>query len=220
MSYRFIEIGGIYHCYNRGVDKRNIFLDSEDRATFLHYLFVLNNSRPLPNLWRDGIGKREEIVYLHAFCLMKNHYHILIEEFVEGGVSKFFHKLGTAYALYFNKKYKRSGALFQGRFKLKRIIDQPHFNYILDYIHLNPVIIWDRDPGEILNYLEQYKWSSYLDYIGTSNFPSITQRDYFLKYFKGYLGYRTNIFNSILMKQKGLFNKNIKDISIDEESRA
>ena len=116
----------------------------------------------------------------------------------EGGITKFMRKIGTGYTNYFNKKYKRAGALFQGKYKLVRIEKDSHFIHLPYYIHLNPLDLkfleWRE--GEIKNYketikfLENYRWSSFLDYIGKKNFPSIISREFLLKFFDGPANYK------------------------------
>lgn len=218
MSYREIEIGGIYHIYNRGVEKRNIFLDNEDRSIFLHHLFVLNNTKRIHNLSRDRniqIKEKEDLVEILGFCLMDNHYHILIKETKKGGVSKFMQKLGTGYTMFFNKKNKRSGSLFQGKYKIKKIKTDEQFNYILDYIHMNPIKNYEGGPTSLIKNLQKYKWSSLLDYLGIENFPSIINTDLYFDYFNGYDGYLKHLSKTILFK-KEIEKKNfIEDVLID-----
>ena len=101
-------------------------------------------------------------------------------------------KVGTGYTNYFNKKYDRVGPLFQGSYKMAHVLQDSHLLYLPFYIHLNPLDMlspqW-RD-GEIANtkealsFLESYRWSSYLDYIGQKNFPSVTERDFILSLYK------------------------------------
>jgi putative transposase len=117
---------------------------------------------------------------------MRNHFHLLLSERVSGGLSRFLMKLNVGYAKYFNARYGRQGSLFQGRTKKVLVERQAHFLYVPHYIHLNPLDYlagferWrERDKGSIrsvveaLVYLEQYRWSSYLDYCGKRNFPSL-----------------------------------------------
>lgn len=185
-------IGEIYHVYNRGVDKRNVFLDQIDYIRFVHILYEFNNNLNA-NRWHassmSGVGlliSKKPIVDLLAFCLMPNHYHLMIQEQQENGISEFMHKLGTGYTNYFNKKYERTGALFQGKYKIVHIIDDKHLQYLPYYIHLNPLDLilpnWRDgvldDTKKALRFLHSYRWSSYLDYTGTKNFPSITKRDF------------------------------------------
>jgi putative transposase len=183
----------IYHALNRGVDGRDIFKDNQDRIRFVHDLFEFNDQKPAPHMRASGrIGGfvnphiRERLVDIHGWCLMKNHYHLVLSERVENGISLFLRKLNVGYANYFNERYARTGTLFQGRTKKIALERQAHFLYILHYVHLNPLDYlsgaqeWRvRDKSgiksvrEALQYLDTYRWSSYLDYRGEKNFPSI-----------------------------------------------
>ena len=170
--------GAWYHVMNRGTNRCPIFLENQDRQ---HFYDVLWKSA---TLWK---------IQIHAYSLMPNHYHLLIEELEEGGVTRFMHKLGVGYAGYFNKKYDRSGALFQGKYKSILIERDAHFMYIPFYIHFNPLDMkfpeWrDRSIKDVRTakkYLESYRWSSHLDYLGINSFPSVTQRDILLDLFGG-----------------------------------
>lgn len=191
-----------WHCLNRGVDGRALFIDNRDRARFVHDLFEFNDSRQAfnakRNFYRMGLRNpviREErvpLVELHGWCLMKNHYHLLLSEREENGLSKFLRKLNVGYANYFNERHQRKGTLFQGRTKKIPVQTDAHYHYILHYIHLNPLDYmkgseeWRiRSKSTINNmsrteeYLDQYRWSSYLDYKGHHNFPSILTKDHF-----------------------------------------
>ncbi|MBL7045938.1 MAG: transposase [Parcubacteria group bacterium] len=195
-----------YHLLNRGVDKRKIFLDKSDYFRFVHDLFEFNNVANVdPNTGRDykqlmDVGRpsierrsRKLLVKIHCFCLMPNHYHLLVSPVVENGVSLFMKKLNGGYAKYFNEKYDRSGALFQGKYKSVPIVSDAHFLYIPYYIHFNPLDLhmpeWRegkiRNIKKALEYLMSYRWSSHIDYSGGSNFRSVTQRDFFLDFFGG-----------------------------------
>jgi len=196
----------LWHALNRGVDGRNIFLDSQDYARFVHNLYEFNDAIPSYNRGRrlDPSGMfdlrnrtSERLVDIHGWVLMKNHYHLLLSERVEGGISLFLRKLNVGYANYFNERYERKGTLFQGRTKKILIERAAHFLYILHYIHLNPLDYlqgteeWRvRNKGGIrnmkgaLDYLDSYRWSSYLDYSDKKNFPSILTTSFF----KGALG--------------------------------
>lgn len=167
-----------YHVYNRGVEKRDIFLDNKDRERFLKLLFLCNGSnrvivKDLPQGRPLGeVDRGEKLVDIGVYCLMPNHFHILIKEIKSGGVTKFMSKLSTSYSMYFNSKYKRSGALFQGKFGAGQINDDNHLKYLFAYIHLNPIKIIDplwKEKG-INNlalskkFLQEYKYSSYCNY--------------------------------------------------------
>lgn len=193
----------LYHLINRGVDGRNIFIGSQDYARFVHDLYEFNDTAPAPEFSRrHNVGPtrshvREQIVEIHGWCLMKNHYHLLLSELIDGGISRFLMKLNVGYVKYFNERYHRQGTLFQGRTKKFLIEQEAHFLYVLHYVHLNPLdylpgaTMWrERDRASIgsaqkaLSYLGTYRWSSYLDYCGKKNFPSILHTDLF----KGALG--------------------------------
>lgn len=192
----------LYHLLNRGVEKRTIFMDSGDYARFVHDLYEFNGAKPALNAGRtynaasnqmidlrNQSFQREKIVDLHGWCLMKNHYHLLLSEIVDGGLTKFIRKLNVGYANYFNEKYKRQGTFFQGRTKRIRINSNAHHLHILNYIHLNPLDYlsggqnWRRleieDRERARQYLEKYRWSSYNDYCGRKNFPSILSTEVF-----------------------------------------
>lgn len=211
----------IYHVLNRGVEKRNVFLDDYDRLRFVQNLYLLNNKRQVLSTTRKTSGvrykdgmvdlKRDPLVRIHAFCLMPNHYHILLSPIDDDqkNISLFMQKINMAYAKYFNEKYDRSGYLWQGVFKKIHISRDAHFMYIPYYIHLNPLDLkypeW-RNGGvknfrEAIQYLNNYRWSSYLDYSGGRNFPSILQM---------------NLFNTILGSQKAQ-EKEIKNIVTTKE---
>ena len=181
-----------FHLLNRGVDKRKVFLDEVDYVRFLHDCYVFNDTADVnPNhRLRGGSGAEGEhirtpLVALHAFALMPNHYHMLVSELEEGGMSLFMRKLNMGYAKYFNKKYERSGVLWQGTFKKVLIQRDAHFMYIPYYIHLNPLDmafpLWRtgriQNTKKALNYLQKYRWSSFMDYNKIPNMPSlITQK--------------------------------------------
>lgn len=191
----------LYHVLNRGTEKRAIFMDDRDRARFVHDMFEFNDTRPARNVSHSfkkaidimDVGhpyiERERIVDLHGWCLMRNHYHLLLSERKEGGITTFMRKLNTGYTNYFNTRYKRSGVLFQGKTKKVLIHSSAHFLHILHYIHLNPLDYVARarewrtrrvsEPEKAKVYLEKYRWSSYGDYCNRPNFPSILTTDFF-----------------------------------------
>jgi len=193
----------LYHVLNRGVDKRNIFMEDGDRVRFVHDMFEFNDIEAANNTLRrqqmnDFVSRssRVPVVEIHGWCLMGNHYHLLLSETVEGGLTLFTRRLNVGYAKYFNEKYKRQGTLFQGRTKKIRINNDAYFLHILHYIHLNPLDVlhgaesWRaleiNDSKKALKHLEKYRWSSYLDYCGKKNFPSILTKDLFGDVFKNY----------------------------------
>ena len=184
MSIRQVDLvqGEYYHIYNRGNSKQKIFHDREDYLRFIALLYISNSSESfnLYDLNRDTnfnvyeIERTNLLVDVGAFCLMPNHFHILITERIEGGISKFMQKLSTAYSMYYNKKYKRTGSLFEGKFKSQHAGIDQHLKYLFSYIHLNPIKLIQKDwkekgirnKKEAINYLNKYTYSSYLDFIG------------------------------------------------------
>ncbi len=206
-----------FHVLNRGVDKRVIFLDDQDRLRFIHDLFEFNDQEPVNNLiyrfnkFKDIASpyivseaqqhQRKLLVNVHAFNLLPNHYHILLSPLVENGITLFVKKLNIGYAKYFNNKYERSGALFQGRFKSVIIKNEAHFIHLPYYINVINTLDLKypecrngnlSDVNGAVKFLDSYRWSSHLDYCGKKNFPSVTQRDLLLKFFGGTNGYKRN----------------------------
>ncbi len=174
-----------WHLIGRGVDKRDIVLDDKDRVRFIHDLYSFNDLNPVTNFIlhsrHEALNERDLLVNIHAFCLMNNHYHLLVSECKEGGISLFMKKLNMGYTKYFNERYDRSGALWQGKYRKVLIERNAHFLYIPFYIHLNPLDYthpeWRKgevtQTNEALASLRGYRWSSHLDYLGISNFSSL-----------------------------------------------
>ncbi|MBU4369673.1 transposase, partial [Patescibacteria group bacterium] len=188
--------GEYYHIFNRGVEKRDIFIDDGDFLRFIHYLYVLNDDQPLSAEFRQRVDltyevrprrlKRELLVDIFTFCLMPNHYHIFLRQRVDNGISKFMQKLGTAESMFFNAKYKHSGSIFQGKFKSVLVKGESQTIVLPNYQHLNPIDLiepgWKengiKNPRRAIEFLENYRWSSYLDYVGKKNFPSIINQEF------------------------------------------
>lgn len=203
-----------YHIYNRGVDKRKIFLDRNDYIRFLHDLYEFNDQEratEFARISKHNVGgstsyiktlhikkPRKKLVEIICFCQMPNHFHLILKQVVENGISRFMHKLGTGYTMAFNIKKERSGSLFQGRFKAIHIENETYLTHLSRYIHLNPVELkkpnWKKQGiknwKEINQFLENYRWSSYLDYIGKKNFPSVTDRKLLLDIFENEKEYK------------------------------
>ena len=180
--------GEFYHIYNRGTEKRNIFSSRADYDRFLALLYLCNQTATVHlqiqgRTLKELPGKREgePVIEIAAYCLMPNHFHLLVRETAEGGTSKFMQKLMTGYTMFFNKKNDRTGSLFQGKFQARHVADDRYLKYLVSYIHLNPVKLiepqWketgiaDRTAAE--RYLAQYAHSSYRDYIGEARAEAI-----------------------------------------------
>ena len=199
--------GEYYHIYNRGIDKRNIFKLERDYDRFIMLLYICNSSNNpsfrLDNLINHShksfneimvLDKDKSLVSIGAWCLMTNHFHLLIKQEVDGGITKFMKKIGTAYSMFFNLKYQRKGALFGGLFKSKLIgTDDNYLNYMFTYIHLNALDVefsdWEKEINkssiEMKNFLESYRYSSYQDYIDVDRVEGkILNKEAFPSYFK------------------------------------
>jgi len=204
MSRRKVDfsIGEFYHIYNRGTDKREIFLNPKDYDRFMSLLYLCNGQKSV-NIREQfpkgasfgelrGFEHSETLVDIGVYCLMPNHFHLLILEKKEGGITKFMKKLATAYSMYFNKKNQRSGKLFEGHFKAEHVDEDEYLKYLFAYIHLNPVKLFDpllkekgiTDTEKAKNFLENYNYSSYKDYTGKErNENIILNKQAFPEYF-------------------------------------
>jgi len=214
MSIRKIAfVGGeFYHIYNRGNSKQKIFLDSIDRQRFVDLLYAMNREEKFN--FADSIKgisvyeniSKNKLVAIGAYCLMPNHFHILLTPIAENGVSKFMQKLSTAYVMYFNEKHRRSGGLFEGKFKSEHTRDDRHLKYLFSYIHLNPIKLiqsnW-KDRGiknkkEAMEYLSHYPYSSYFDYLEKERSQNkILERKLFPNYFPSKASFLSEIFEWI-----------------------
>ncbi|KKU28458.1 MAG: Transposase [Candidatus Giovannonibacteria bacterium GW2011_GWB1_46_20] len=179
MQRKFLfEIEEYYHVFNRGVERRDVFLNEQDRRRFINLLYLCNSISP--------VNMREVAVQGDAFVLMR--------EKIENGISVFMKKLGTAYSMYFNTKYSRTGALFERPFKATHASDDRHLKHLYAYIHLNPLSIqnpgWKITDGNALpqisaeKFLREYPHSSYLYYLGNKrNEDVILSTEAFPEYF-------------------------------------
>jgi len=199
--------GEYYHVYNRGVEKRKIFLKKSDYDRMMFLLYICNNTEPvhiqnyrgLISMEKFSLPREETLVDIGAVCLMPNHFHLLLKEKIDNGISLFMQKLTTAYTMYFNKLNDRSGALFQGTFKSVHANKDEYLNYLYAYIHLNPIKIiesnWKEEGIKNLSkakdFLDSYKFSSYQEYCGQVRPESyILNRKVFPDYFQDKSSFR------------------------------
>jgi len=233
MPYRKEQFanGEIYHIILRGLDDNLIFKDINDYYRGIFSIYEFNNANPVTiqarrkvrstfkkknrgpssifsnQIERDG---RDRFVDVFAFCFMPNHVHLLLRQIKDDGITKFMRKVGTGYAGYFNRKNNRKGYVFQNRFRSIAIMDDNQFRVIFNYIHANPVSLFEpgwkehgiRNQQEANKFLEEYKWSSYKDYIGESNFPSVTERNFMLEFLGGTAGCKMAIADWLDYKKK------------------
>lgn len=198
-----LSVNEFYHVYNRGTEKRIIFNDEYDYNRFVLLLYFCNNTDrvDLGDLLRQGVSlseifdvkKGDEIVDVGAWCLMPNHFHLLLKEKQETGISIFMKKVLTAYSMYFNRKYHRTGSLFEGTFKAQHLDYDQYLKYQFAYIHLNPISMIDSgwkkkeitDTDRAKKFLSSYGYSSYLDYLGEERPESkIINKKEFPEYFE------------------------------------
>ena len=188
-----------YHIYNRGVDKREIFIDDKDYYRFLWNLRILNNlstkeerdflkrqalkKGPGSGYPEPGLNNKfallvkdlNKLVSIISFCLLSNHFHLLLKQKQEKGISKFIQKITLAYTNYFNIKNNRSGVLFQGRFKVAFIKTDERLLWLSGYINGNPEI-------HGISKARRWQWSSCKDYVGIRN-GTICDKDVILSQF-------------------------------------
>ena len=156
-----------YHIYNRGVDKRDIFMDQYDLIRFTLSIKEFNNIKPIGSIKEvlknksdlDRLKNEDKpLVSIVCFCMNPNHFHFIIKQEVEGGISEFLKRLLGGYARYFNKIHNRTGTLFQGRFKSKLIEKDDYFLKIRPYVNIN-YLIHDIPPEKshlILSSCQEY----------------------------------------------------------------
>ena len=229
-----------YHLFDRGVEKRKIFMDKNDYLRFVHDLYEFNDTKPAPPFIRRSkkhyVGpsrsyivshiegdRRKLLINLHAFALMPNHHHLLVEQLRDGGITLFMRKLQAGYARAFNEKHKRSGYLFQGRYKDVHISSDRQLAHLVCYIHSNPLDLWKKnwkekelsksEIKEALRFLEKYRWSSYLDYSGIRNFPSVIDKKFLLEFFDETEGYKKFFIDWLRQYEKNV--DSIKDLILE-----
>lgn len=178
-----IEFDEWYHCYNRGVDKRKVFMDERDceRLLMLMHLSRYPSAVQIFNIDKLSLAEvlrpselaGQEIVDIGAYALMPNHFHFVLKETTEGGIARFMQKVFTGYTMYFNQKYERTGALFAGTYKSKHVEDDRYLKQVISYVHLNPADLFepkwresDRDIARITKGLGAYPYASLPDFQG------------------------------------------------------
>lgn len=235
MAQRKVQFvnGEIYHIIMKAIDGMDLFREIKDYLRMIHDLFEFNDENPVPSHFRvryyrnkvivtrkgnvtlaSARKKRKMLIEILAFCLMPNHVHLLVRQLQEGGISRFMKKFG-GYALYYNQKYQRKGHLFQDKFEAVHIGNNEQLKTAFVYIHTNPVAIiypnWKekgiKKVNRAIKYVENYRWSSYPDYLGKENFPSLTNREFLLKVMGGKGGCR-NFVNAWLQFKQTLADFN------------
>jgi putative transposase len=169
-------------------------------------------------VWED---KRDKLVEVLAFCLMPNHIHLLVRQLKDGGISRFVQKIASGYACYFKRKYeiKLAGHFFQDRFNSVHIKDDDQLRVVFTYIHTNPTLLLEpewkekgvQNPEKTIEFLNNYKWSSYQDYLEIKNFPSLTERTFLTEIMGGKNGCQEWVNNWI--EYKGEIREAMKKFS-------
>lgn len=201
-----------YHIYNRGVDKRDIFKNKRDVDRFIFSMEVFQYEVPVRSLKDTFSGVRhpeevekfknnsnnKKLVSIVEYCLNPNHFHMILKQEVDGGISEFMKRLGGGYTNYFNKKYKRGGALFQGKFKSSLVENDNYLNLILSYVMWNYLV--HGIPKSKINLVK----SSEDEYV-TRRFEVVDKKEaeYFLEMFGGFSGLKKNADEMINMIREG-----------------
>lgn len=204
----------IYHITVRATGDSLLFKDINDYYRGIFSIYEFNNQSPTEirtrreqrkkekaNGERFSVDLRDCFVEIFAFCFMTNHLHLILKQIKDNGISDFMRKFGAGYAGYFNKKYKRKGPLLS-KFRAVHVETDEQLRNCFAYVHVNPLSL--IEPGwkengikfrkKAIKFLSKdYKWSSYWDYIGKKNFPSITEREFVSKEMGGTEGCRTVI---------------------------
>lgn len=229
-----------YHTYNRGVEKRKVFLDKQDLFRAVHNFYEFNDINLIFNTnyrikkgqiygYRIPINRsgksREPLIDLFVWCLMPNHYHLFSKEKEQGALSKFQQKFGIGFTNYFNLRYEREGVLFQGKHKKVHVTSDTQAAHLVCYIHSNQLDLWKpkwKEKGltssEIKNALKflgnrKNRWSSHQDYWGIKNFPSLINKEFLNGFFGGIEGYREFFVDWLKQYENNV--KMIKEIIID-----
>lgn len=182
-----------YHLYNRGVNKQSIFSEERDMTRFLFLILYLQSSKRIDNLGRKATDffktlscdiETKEVaknrnVELSGFCLMPNHFHLIVKEVEEGGIASYMQRVLNAYTKYWNIKYEKSGHLFQGPYKAVHISDDRQLLHLSAYIHRNP-----RDLAKWYDKERFYKWSSYQDCTDKNRWGSLLETSVYTDQFK------------------------------------
>jgi putative transposase len=179
MPYRKVPFvtGDYYHIYNRGLEKQNIFETSHDYQRFLETLFYycLENPKPKFSTFKQypylNLEIKNKSVEIICYCLMPNHFHLLVKQLKDGGISELMRRFIHSYNNYRNIKYSHQGPLFQGVFKAVRVESDEQLIHLSRYIHLNPFV------ANLTSDLNRYPWSSYSAFMGTKNTHDIAKNN-------------------------------------------
>ncbi|MFZ2984735.1 MAG: transposase [Candidatus Moraniibacteriota bacterium] len=217
MRKTIFAVGEFYHIYNRGTEKRTIFLDENDYTRFKESIVEFNVIEPIGSLFENSFRKKnqlhqlgglaskdanEKLVNIIAYCLNPNHYHLILQQVSEKGIEKFMQRLGTGYTMYFNNKCERTGSLFQGTFKAIHIDSNVYLLHVSAYVNLNDQVHQFRDSTSK---------SSWIEYTKKDNKDGICKKEAVLGQFRTIEEYGTFAKNSLrgTMERRGLLDESI-----------
>lgn len=179
---KLLITGSVYHVFNRGVEKRIIFPDKSHYQRFLTTLDYYKDNQPerlslsahLNNKALIQPKAKEHLISILCFCLMPNHFHLVLKQLTDGGISRFMNDIANSYTKYLNTRLERVGHLFQGSFKSKLIETESSFLQVTRYVHLNPLGLHPEgekamgiySTEKLLKVLKEYPYSSYKTYLG------------------------------------------------------
>jgi len=228
------QTGSFYHIYNRGVDKRDIFIDNKDYIRFIRSMREFNITKAIDSLYRLDYSRKKDKakdkeaklpigslaspsvdisignlasnpVDIICYCLIYNHFHFILKQLVDNGIEKFMHKLSTGYTKYFNYKHNRSGSLFQGTYKAIQVKTDNYLTYLSGYINGNPEI-------HKITKAEKWPWSSYRDYLELRS-GTLSNKNIILKNFNSVDDYRNYV--NIIIKESGQRKDEIKNYLLE-----
>ncbi|OPL11960.1 MAG: hypothetical protein AVO34_01705 [Firmicutes bacterium ML8_F2] len=212
--------GEFYHIYNRGADKRAIFGDEYDIKRFFQSMDEFNILKPIGSIYRNNLlinknlrrptSQVPKLVNFICFCLNPNHYHFIMEQITDNGISEFMKRLGGGYTKYFNEKYKRSGVLFQGRFKSAHINSDEYLLHLSAYVNLNNHV--HKLKGSKVQFIK----SSWEEYVGRSQ-ENFCKKDIILKQFnnsKEYIDFAKSSLENIIKRKEAMSDLLIETLDV------
>lgn len=197
----------IYHVFNRGVAHQPTFIDKRDYLRAIDSMAYYQSARPSlkyakflklaiedrKKIWEQFKNSDDKLVKIICYCFMPNHFHFLLKQLIDGGISKFLSNFTNSYTRYFNTKNEREGPLFTGKFKSVRIETDEQLLHTSRYIHLNPYT--SHVVGKIEN-LETYPYSSFPEYLKESSFTGLCNRDIIISNFSKKNSYKNFVFDN------------------------
>ena len=205
-----------YHIYNRGIDKRSIVGDARDVERFMQSIGEFNALEPIGSIYEKHFADKkfgslasktdknelEKLVNIVAYCLNQNHYHFILEQLAEKGIEKFMHRLGTGYTKYFNNKHKRTGSLFQGKFKSIHVSSNEYLLHLSVYVNLNNRIHkFGSKASKFMSY--RSSWDEYIR--NEKSIRGLCVKDIVLNQFDGgedYQKFAEDSFETILIRKE------------------